>query len=138
MSMRKQHNSGFKAQVALETIKNQQTIAEIASEYGVHPSQVNKWKKQVLDGVPSIFSGNHDKRKHDDKKLQGELYQQIGQLKVELDWLKKNRLSRLMGNAFWWKGIIQQYAYPGSVSCLIYPAPVSITIQLAFLNTTRY
>ena len=89
MSVRKQHNSGFKAQVALEAIKNQRTIAEIASEYGVHPSQVNKWKKQVLDGIPTIFSGKNGKDKQDGEKLQAELYQQIGQLKVELDWLKK-------------------------------------------------
>ena len=89
MSIRKRHSSGFKTQVALEAIRNQRTIAEIASENGVHPSQVNKWKKQVLDGIPSIFSGNHHKSKQDDKKLQAELYQQIGQLKVELDWLKK-------------------------------------------------
>ena len=92
MSIRKQHSSGFKTQVALEAIRNQSTIAEIASENGVHPSQVNKWKKQVLDGIPTIFSGNHDKTKQDGEKLQGEklqaeLYQQIGQLKVELDCL---------------------------------------------------
>jgi len=89
MSIRKQHNSGFKAQVALEAIRNQRTIAEIAGEYGVHPSQVNKWKKQILDGIPTIFSGNNGKIKQDGEKLQAELYQQIGQLKVELDWLKK-------------------------------------------------
>ena len=89
MSIRKQHSIGFKTQVALEAIRNQSTIAEIASENGVHPSQVNKWKKQALDGLPSIFSGNHDKSKQDGKKLQAELYQQIGQLKVELDWVKK-------------------------------------------------
>jgi len=75
--------------VALDAIKNQRTIAEIASEYGVHPSQVNKWKRQVLDGIPTIFSGNNDNGKRDGEKLQAELYQQIGQLKVELDWLKK-------------------------------------------------
>jgi putative transposase len=89
MSIRKRHNNGFKAQVALEAIRNQRTIAEIASEYGVHPSQVNKWKKQVLAGVPTIFSGKNGKGKQDSEKLQAELYQQIGQLKVELDWLKK-------------------------------------------------
>ena len=74
---------------ALEAIRSQNTIAEIASENGVHPSQVNKWKKQVLDSLPGIFSSNHDKSKQDSEKLQAELYQQIGQLKVELDWLKK-------------------------------------------------
>ena len=93
MSIRKQHSSGFKTQAALEAMRNQSAIAEIASENGVHPGQVNKWKKQALDGLPSIFSGNHDKHdksKQDGEKLQAELYQQIGQLKVELDWLKKS------------------------------------------------
>ena len=89
MPIRKQHSIGFKTQVALEAIRNQSTIAEIASENGVHPSQVNKWKKQALDGLPGIFSGNNDNGKHDSEKLQAELYQQIGKLKVELDWLKK-------------------------------------------------
>ena len=89
MSIRKQHSSGFKAQVALEAIKNQKTIAEISSDNGVHPSQVNKWKKQALDSLPGIFSGNNGNGKDESEKLQAELYQQIGQLKVELDWLKK-------------------------------------------------
>ena len=89
MSIRKQHSSGFKAQVALEAIKNQKTIAEISSDNGVHPSQVSKWKKQVLDSLPGIFSGNNGNGKDESEKLQAELYQQIGQLKVELDWLKK-------------------------------------------------
>ena len=56
MSRRKQYDSRFKAQVALEAIKNQQTIAQIASEYGVHPTQVNQWKKQVLDQLPHLFT----------------------------------------------------------------------------------
>ena len=89
MSIRRQHSSRFKAQVALEAIKNQRTIAEIASECGVHPSQVNKWKKHALDELPSIFSNSHERGQRDNEKLQAELYQQIGQLKVELDWVKK-------------------------------------------------
>ena len=89
MSIRRQHSSRFKAQVALEAIKNQRTIAEIASECGVHPSQVNKWKKHVLDELPNIFSNSHERGQRDNEKLQAELYQQIGQLKVELDWVKK-------------------------------------------------
>ena len=89
MSIRRQHNSRFKAQIALEAIRNQRTISEIASECGVHPSQVNKWKKHVLDELPSIFSNSHERGQRDNEKLQAELYQQIGQLKVELDWVKK-------------------------------------------------
>jgi putative transposase len=89
MSSRKQYNGHFKAQVAIEAIKNQRTIGEIASECGIHPSQIHKWKKHVLTELPSIFSDNRGKEQQDNEKLQAELYQQIGKLKVELDWMKK-------------------------------------------------
>ena len=74
---------------AIEAIKNQRTIGEIASECGIHPSQIHKWKKHVLSELPNIFSDNRGKEQQDNEKLQAELYQQIGKLKVELDWMKK-------------------------------------------------
>ena len=89
MSRRKQYTSQFKAQVAIEAIKNQQTVAEIASEYGVHPTQVNQWKKQVLEQLPQLFTNGRSKAATDTDQLVAELYRQIGQLKVELDWLEK-------------------------------------------------
>lgn len=89
MSSKKQYDGRFKAQVALEAIKNQRTVGEIAGEYSIHPSQIHKWKKQVLSELPSIFSDNGKQLQQDNDKLQSELYQQIGKLKVELDWLKK-------------------------------------------------
>ena len=90
MSSRNQYNGRFKSQVALEAIKNQRTIGEIAHEYGIHPSQIHKWKKHVLGELPNVFSDNgRRKEQQDNEKLQAELYQQIGKLKVELDWLKK-------------------------------------------------
>jgi putative transposase len=79
----------MKARIALEAIKRQKTIQEIASHYGVHPSQVANWKHQAIQGVPTLFA---DRRSHPDtseEALKAELYQQIGQLQVELDWLKK-------------------------------------------------
>lgn len=77
--------------IVLEVIKGEKTMAEIASAHGVHPNQISKWKKQVLEGLPHIFSGNNRKREREKEKEQliAQLYQQIGQLKVELDWLKK-------------------------------------------------
>jgi len=89
MATRKRYDSRFKAQVVLEAIKNQRTIAEISSEYGVHANQITKWKRQVLDGLPDIFSTRRERDQRDNEELQAELYCQIGQLKVELDWLKK-------------------------------------------------
>ncbi len=63
MSRRKQYTSQFKAQVAIEAIKNQQTVAQIASAYGVHPTQVNQWKKQVLEQLPQLFTNGRSKQK---------------------------------------------------------------------------
>ncbi len=79
----------FKTKIALEAIKGHRTVSEIASEHGIHPHQITQWKKQVLEGLPDMLSDKRRKRKDDHKALVSELYQQIGQLKVELDWLKK-------------------------------------------------
>ena len=90
MSHRKQRDGRFKAQVALEAIKNQQIISQIASEYGVNPAQVSLWKKLVLEELPQLFTNGRSKTVSDNDELVADLYRQIGQLKVELDWLKKN------------------------------------------------
>jgi transposase-like protein len=89
MSRRKRYDDRFKAQVAIEAIKNQQTIAQIASHYGVHPTQVSQWKKQVLEQSPQLFADGRSQAASDNNQLVDELYRQIGQLKVELDWLQK-------------------------------------------------
>ncbi len=86
---RKKYNSGFKARVALEAIKAEKTLAEISSEYAVHASQITKWKRKVLDELPSIFSDKREKENKEVHKKEEELYRQIGQLTVELDWIKK-------------------------------------------------
>jgi len=92
--MRRTHDAGLKAKVALEAIKGEKTVAEISSKYGIHPNQVGKWKKEVLERLPELFNGKIKKSEKTADELQAELYQQIGQLKVELDWLKKK--SRLL------------------------------------------
>jgi transposase len=89
MTTRKHYDSRIKVNVALEALKNQRTIAQIASEYGVHPNLVTQWKQRLLNELPDIFNNKHQKNKQDNSALQDELYRQIGQLKVELDWLKK-------------------------------------------------
>jgi len=86
---RKNYTAELKAKVALDAIKGQRTVNEIALHYGVHPNQVAQWKKQVLDGASDIFSDRRMRTTRDEESLKAELYQQIGQLKVELDWLKK-------------------------------------------------
>jgi putative transposase len=89
MTTRKSYDSRLKVQVALEALKNQRTIAQIASENGIHPNMVTQWKQRLLNELPDIFNNKHQKNKQDNETLQAELYRQIGQLKVELDWLKK-------------------------------------------------
>ncbi|GHO79646.1 hypothetical protein KSD_74170 [Ktedonobacter sp. SOSP1-85] len=86
---RKRYSADFKAKVALEAIRGQKTTNEIASEYRVHPTQITQWKKQVLDDLPSLFAQPPSGQEKKDKVLIANLYQQIGQLKVEVDFLKK-------------------------------------------------
>ncbi len=86
---RKTYSTEFKVKVALEAIKGQRTINEIAGHYGVHPNQVTQWKKQAIDSLPEVFSTKREHSAEESETLQAQLYQQIGQLKVELDWLKK-------------------------------------------------
>ena len=86
---RKRYSSEFKAKVALEALKEQKTLSELSQQFQLHPNQISQWKKQLLDNVEQLFLNNSAKsqRKHD--QLEAQLYQQIGQLTVELDWLKK-------------------------------------------------
>lgn len=86
---RKMYSTDFKAKVAIAAIEGQQTVNEIASQHGVHPNQVMTWKKQALAAIPDSFSARRARDAHAEEQLKAQLYQQIGQLKVELDWLKK-------------------------------------------------
>jgi transposase len=82
-NIRKKYNAAFKAKVALEAVKAKKTISEISSEYGVHPNQIMKWKQQLLEELPSIFSKKRAKFEQEKEELEAELYHQRGQLKVE-------------------------------------------------------
>ncbi len=86
---RNNYSVEFKTKVALAALKADKTINEIASLYGVHPNQVMSWKKQAVETMPDAFSGKRARLEKGDEELKAQLYQQIGQLKVELDWLKK-------------------------------------------------
>jgi len=86
---RKRYSGEFKAKVAVEAIKGEKTASEIAGEYGVHPTQIAQWKKQVMDEIPKIFSMKKERDARKEEEIRSSLYQQIGQLKVELDWVKK-------------------------------------------------
>ena len=88
-NMRTKRTSEFKAKVALAAIRGDQTITELASLYKVHPNQITTWKRQAQDQLVAAFDSKRAKSSKKDEKLKEELYRQIGQLKVELDWLKK-------------------------------------------------
>jgi putative transposase len=89
MGRRKRHSAQFKAKVALEAIRGERSVNELASLYQVHPSQIATWKKRALEGMADLFADGRRKGRQDDEDLKAQLYQQIGQLKVELDFLKK-------------------------------------------------
>jgi transposase-like protein len=89
MSLRAAHTPAFKAKVALAALKEEKTSAELAGEYQVHTEQIRKWKQIAREGLVEIFNGKKKKGDKDKEELVQELYKQIGQLKVELDWLKK-------------------------------------------------
>ena len=89
-TIRKNHSVQTKVKVVLEAIKGEKTIAEITSKYGIHPTQINTWKKQALDSIPEAFSVKRKRLENANEELLDELYKQIGQLKVENDFLKKN------------------------------------------------
>ncbi len=86
---RKRYSAEFKAKQALEVVKGNRTLSEIASDAQVHPNLLMQWKKQLLDSLPTMFADKRVKDNKEQEALTDQLYQQIGQLKVERDWLKK-------------------------------------------------
>ena len=86
---RRQHGSEFKAQVALAALKEEQTIQQLAKRFAIHTSQIQEWKRRLLEGARDIFAGAHEKAAARDEPSLAELYEEIGRLKVQLEWLKK-------------------------------------------------
>ena len=86
---RKQYSNEFKFKVALEAIKGVKTISQLAGDYNLHPTQIGNWKKQLLREGSAVFARPNSQAKRDRETKETELYEQIGRLKMELEWLKK-------------------------------------------------
>ena len=84
---RRKHSPSFKAKVALEAVKGEETVAQLAARYEVHPGQIQAWQEILLEGASGVFNGNYGKGQKSDEALVARLYEQIGQLKVESDFL---------------------------------------------------
>ena len=89
-NMRRGFDAAFKARVALEALRGEKTMAQLASEFGVHVNQIRQWRQKLLDELPSLFSDRRSRKEKEGEELLSELYRQIGQLKVGLEWPKKS------------------------------------------------
>ena len=93
---RKVYDKNFKAKVALEAIREEKTLSELSEQYGVNPNVISRWKKEVLEQLPEIFSRKREKINKEFKQREEELYKEIGKLKVENEFLKK-KYNQLLG-----------------------------------------
>jgi transposase len=86
---RRNFSAAFKAKVAVEALREQKSMAQLATEYELHPNQISMWKKQLLDNSTALFESSATAKQDDSEKMKDELFKQIGQLRVENEWLKK-------------------------------------------------
>lgn len=86
---RKRHSASFKAKVALEAASGRWTVNEVASWHGLHPTQVSQWKRQLMDGADELFARRNGRHRQIEEEQTSRLYEEIGRLKMELEWLKK-------------------------------------------------
>jgi transposase-like protein len=114
---RKQYSPKFKAKVAVEAIRGERTLSQLACQYHVHPVQSGQWRKTALEQMADLFVAGRGRKRADSDAEQDAIYEQIGRLKVELDWPKKSRAARLNNGVRGWNQAIPRSACGGSVSC---------------------
>ena len=86
---RRKFSAEFKSRIALEALKGEKTLAQLASEFEVHPNQITQWKRQLVESMPDVFGKRREREAQDQQELVDQLYREIGKLKVERDWLEK-------------------------------------------------
>jgi transposase-like protein len=136
MSKRRTHSPEFKARVAMEAISGRKTLQEIAADHSIHPIQVSQWKKQLLEGSSELFTrGNKTQSNDEGQAKEAELFQQIGKLQMELEWLKKISAALTpMKEENWSIQTTGSSRLATNVSCLDWPDPPATTNQ--FLSVT--
>ena len=114
---RKQYSPESKARVALEAIRGEKTLNQLGSQFKVHPMQIAKWRKAALEQLPEVFVDGRSRKARNEDADKDALYEEIGRLKMELDWLQKSWPARLRTGALWWSCRILISASAASVSC---------------------
>ena len=131
MSKRRTHSPEFKARVAMEAISGRKTLQEIAADHSIHPIQVSQWKKQLLEGSSELFTrGKKTQSKEEGQAKEAELFQQIGKLQMELEWLKKISADLTpMQEENWSIQTTGSSRLAANVSCLDWPDPPTLANQ---------
>ena len=114
---RKQYSPAFKARVAIEAIRGERTLSQLGSQFKVHPIQIAKWRKSAMEQLPELFVDGRTRKGAPVETGHDALYEEIGRLKVELDWLKKSWHARLRTCGGWWIGVLRISASAGSANC---------------------
>jgi len=114
---RKQYSPKFKARVALESIRGERTLNQLASQFHVHPVQIGHWRKTALEQLADLFVDGRQRKRSDGYVEKDALCEEFGRLKVELDWLKKSWSARLKNGGGWWSRSIRRSVYGASATC---------------------
>ena len=108
VKQRRRHSAAYKFRIALEALEGSKPISQLSSEHEVHPNMIRAWKRQLLEDGPSVFASNGERKQREQEAQEAELYEQIGRLKMEVEWLKKKGGTIIGGRS----------GPPGEIVCL--------------------
>ena len=122
---RRRHTAAFKFRVALEALEGSKTISQLSSEYEIHANLIRAWKRQLQEDGPRVFATNGERKQREQEAQEAELYEQIGRLKMELEWLKKSCPLRSGRGGQWSIASMRRSVYGGRANCSGSTAPPS-------------